>query len=416
MKYVGLLDCNNFFVSCERLFRPDLKNHPTVVLSSNDGCVVARSPEIKALGIPMGVPYFKVKKELQSVKAAIFSSNFTLYRDISRRVMRVVEELVEESDQYSIDEAFFVISGSQSEVTKQLFYIRGEVERRVGLPVSIGAGRTKTIAKIANHKAKQGSGACLLVGSSWKAIQTNVTLAEIWGIGRQTSSKMRQHDLVTVADLLAADRARVAQLFGVEGVRKWDELNEILVYKLNERSGKMQQSIMSTRSFAGKVEALSVIEDAISYHVAEAARELRELGAVAGALEVHVNPSRHGDWSLRGGKAGSVLSAPTSDTRILLKEALRLTRQLWEAGVPYRKAGVVLSMIGEADSLQPGLFTAPDSQINSLSTIVDQLNQRFGPRVVNFGRLKNDNGWQSNRTHLSPRYTTNWSEIAKVRV
>lgn len=363
----------------------------------------------------MGVPYFKIKEDLAKVNTAVFSSNFTLYRDISKRVMTVLKELVEEVDQYSIDEAFFIVRGSEESVAKQLAYLKSEVERRIGIPVSIGAAKTKTIAKIANHQAKASGQPYLLSDNNWIRLQASIGLHEVWGIGRKTSSKMRDHGLVTVADFLNTDRALVAQLFGVEGVRKWNELNEQSVYGMHERSNKLQQSIMSTRSFSQSVKKLSVIEDAINYHVTEAAKELRSLGAVAGAIEVHIRPSRHGDWSLRGGKIGVLLATPTNDTQTLLKTALGLTQQIWEQGVPYKKAGVILSMIKSTDSVQLDLFENDDRKSNGLSAVVDQLNQRFGPRSLNFGRLKNATGWQASITHLSPRYTTNWSELAKVK-
>ena len=415
MSYVGLLDCNNFFVSCERLFRPDLVKRPVAVLSSNDGCIVARSQEVKDLGIPMGIPHFKVRSILEANKVVVFSSNFQLYRDISRRVMEVLESMVGPIEQYSVDEAFFEIKVSTREVKPLLRDAKVAIEQSVGVPVSLGAGKTMTIAKYANSKSKKTDRTCFLHDKAWQKETTQIPISSIWSVGRATSRRMNESGIKTVADLLAADRERVDRLFGVHGLRLQSELSEVPARSLS-RGEELQKSIMSTRSFAKASQELSVLENAVSYHTAYVAKELRELCAKAKVIRVLLRPSRHGDWSLRGGSLEALLTAPTDDTKTLLHEALNLTRQIYEAGVPYKKAGVILSGITAADSAQPDLFTtSTDEQSDKLDIVIDAVNDRFGKDSLTIGRLKNAGGWRASRQHASPQYTTKWSDIASVK-
>lgn len=417
MKYIGLLDCNNFFVSCEQLFRPDLRNVPTVVLSSNDGCVVARSQEVKDMGVPMGIPYFKVKADLANANAAVFSSNFPLYRDISRRVMQILETEVGHVEQYSVDEAFFALDVHPDEVATSLMHIQRAVERHVGVPISVGAAKTKTIAKYASEVGKRGSGVACIHGSIWRDATQSLPVHEIWGIGRQTSSKMKANGIETVADLCSADPSRVDALFGIAGVRMREELLERPVYGIGDKRSP-QKSIMSTRSFKRETTSRSVVEDALAYHVAHAAEELRAFGKRAQYISVIVGTNRHGDWFMRGGSHEALLPYPSSDTRVLLREALRLFDVLYEAGVPYKKAGVVLGMFTDRDVEQMDLFgtTLHDERGTAIMQTIDALNTRFGSETITIGRRNAGEEWKASKTHASPSYTTNWREIPDVFV
>lgn len=417
MKLIGLLDCNNFFVSCERLFRPDLKKWPTVVLSSNDGVVVARSQEVKDLGIPMGTPYFKVKDDLKANKVAVFSSNFQLYRDISNRVMDVLKSEIGNVEQYSIDEAFFELNEKNTDAARlRLGQLKEIIKKQVGVPVSLGAGKTMTIAKYASEREKKKSGVCVLVGESWQKITPEVDVSEIWGIGGQTSIKMRQHGIIAVADLLAADRARVEKLFGVHGLRLRSELSETPAHDIHERHG-LQKSIMSTRSFAKTTTSLSVLEDAIAYHIGEAGKELREIGGRAKSLRVLIRTSRHSDFFLHGASDEVILPEATSDTRILLREARALTKKLYQPYTPYKKAGVVLSRIESVDGLQLNMFQGVEEKTGAeaLMNVVDELNEKLGKDSVTIGRTRSAGAWKASREYSSPRYTTSWSELASVK-
>ena len=415
MQYVGLIDCNNFFVSCERLFRPDLRTKPVVVLSSNDGCIVARSREVKEAGIPMGIPYFKVKKELTDLQTVIFSSNFPLYRDISTRVMHMLEKEVGSIEQYSVDEAFFTIDACMN-IEKEMARIRTSIECSVGVPISVGVARTKTIAKYASEIAKKSVGVCFLEGRKWQEMTKEVSVHEIWGIGRQTSQKMREKGIHTVADLLATDRSRIDTLFGIEGLRKLDALSEKQINSSRADAG--QKSIMSTRSFSKTTHVRTDVEDALAYHVAHAAASLRKKGLMARYVHVLAHASRHGDWLLKQSTDEVILVEPTDDTRTLLKEALCLFRGFYNPEVPYKKAGVVLGGLIDVRYMQGQLFDQKldaKQSSNKLMDTLDTINDRYGKETVTIGRVQSKDGWKTSRKHISPAYTTNWSQLATVK-
>ena len=416
MKYIGLLDCNNFFVSCERLFRPDLWAKPTVVLSSNDGCVVARSLEVKDMGIPMGVPYFQIKKELQAADTAVFSSNFQLYRDISRRVMDVLKQEVGKVEQYSVDESFFEVLGTRKEVEAQLIAVKAAVESKVGMPVSVGAAKTKTIAKYASEYQKRGTGYCLLTGESWQALVEELPIGKIWGVGGKTQIKLREQGVNTVADFLAIDPARLKNIYGIGGLRLQSELNELPVHKLGGRK-ELQKSIMSTRSFSATTTDLATLRDSLTYHIEHAATELRGLEAVTQSMRVLIGTNRHSEWLLRGDSREVLLTTPTNDTRVLLKEAHKALEQMFEPEVPYKKAGIVLSMLSDERSVTGSLFDS-ESELDSgpkIMKLMDKLNTRFGKETITVGRTAGHKSWNVNNQFSSPQYTTRWSDIACIK-
>lgn len=409
---IGLMDCNNFFVSCERLFRPDLLQKPVAVLSSNDGCIVARSQEIKDLGIPMGIPYFKVKDELTRAGAVLFSSNFTLYRDISARVMQTLSSHVGVCDIYSIDEAFFALADDITEA--EVLAIRALVMRDVGLPVSIGVARTKTLAKQGSALAKKSNGVCILDDALWTEQAANTPVSSVWGLGRQTSAKLRDMGVSTVSEFLALDRAIVRRHFGVVGDRIYSELRGTQVHELGRNSEDIQQSIMSTRSFEKTTKNLSSLQSAVAYHVSFAAKKLREKKLVASRLCVTIEASRHGDFMLRRGSSDAVLSRPTASTQELLKEALAQVDLLFDKEVPYKKAGVALGGLMPESYLITGLFEKKEKDTKKLDAVTDVLNEKFGQGTVRFGVVL-QSGARSGMKLRSKEYTTKWEDIPTVR-
>lgn len=414
MKYVGLADCNNFFVSCERIFRPDLWGKPVVVLSSNDGAVVARSEEVKKFGVPMGVPYFKVRDIFEKNKVAVFSSNFDLYRDISDRVMNTLKAEVEDMEQYSVDEAFFMMEvKSTATAKKEMARLCDLLYKNIGVPVSFGLAPTKTIAKYANGLEKRGSGVSLLTKADWKKLIPDVSLSELWGVGAAMSKRFRENDLITVADLLKADPARVLKLFGIYGMRLRAELSGVSSKDLGGVD-ELPKTIMSTRSFSKTTEELSVLEEALAYHVSRAAEDLRSKEAIAGRIVVMILTSRHDDWFLKGGGRESLLSEPTSDTTVLLREAKRLAKEIYETGVSYKKAGIVLGNIQPKGFSQAKLFgEMPDN--DELMRAIDKLNKKLGIDSVTIGRAKYKEGWSNRHDHRSSRYTTSWNELQTIK-
>ena len=407
---IGLLDCNNFFVSCERLFRPDLLKKPVAVLSSNDGCIVARSQEVKDLGIPMGIPYFQVKDVLTKANATLFSSNFTLYRDISTRIMETLEAEVGICDVYSIDEAFFEVADSATE--SDILAIRTRVMQNVGLPVSIGVASTKTLAKQASVMAKKGNGVCILTKDLWNEKITSIPCASVWGLGRQTTATLRDMGIKTVAEFLSLDRAVIRKQFGVGGDRIHMELSGIVVHKLGSHSESTQQSIMSTRSFEKTTNTLSDLESAIGYHVGEVCEKLREKKLLATHLSVIIQASRHGDFILRRGSSEVTLTMPTSDTQTILREALAQVRLLYDSEVPYKKAGVVVGGLMPLTYQTYSLFDEPHAvpETNSIDSVLDVLNEKFGHGTLRSG-VVTKSGARGSQKLRSKEYTTNWKDI-----
>jgi len=414
MEYVGLADCNNFFVSCERVFRPDLWNKPVVVLSSNDGAIVARSEEVKKLGVPMGVPYFKVRDVFEKNQVAVFSSNYELYRDMSNRVMEVLAEELGEIEQYSVDESFFRMDVKDIAVAEQeLFWLRETVRKQVGIPMSFGLAPTKTIAKYASEKEKRGSGVCLMTKEEWLKQADQVLLSELWGVGGAMSQKFRAQGLSSVKDLLSADPSRIERLYGVYGKKL---LAEVSGDQSRSQSihDDLPKSIMSTRGFSKTTTDFSVLAEALAYHVSKAAEELREKKGVAGKVSALILTNRHSDWVLRGGGKEAILPQATNDTRLLLKEVLRLAKEVYEPGVPYKKAGVVLGFIKPDSVGQVSLFGEDAMENERLMEAIDGLNKKIGPDSVTIGRAKLKSGWSNRHDHRSPRYTTSWNELPRV--
>jgi DNA polymerase V len=417
MKYIGLLDCNNFFVSCERLFRPDLINRPVAVLSSNDGCIVARSKEIKDMGIPMGVPYFQVKDILDKEKSTLFSSHFALYRDISRRVFEVVGTIIVNIEQYSIDECFFEFESNEPE--KFLWTIKRQVEQAVGIPVSIGAAASKTQAKYVNSVAKKTTGIAVWDTELWGSKMEHVALAEIWGVGAGRSRQFSEKGILTVLDLVNTEPQVVTRLFGIEGLRLRDELRGRACLRV-ERKKVAQKSIMSTRSFSQTTTDIDILYDAIGYHLQHCVSDLKDMELMATNLKILIAPSRHGDFMLQGSSLEVTLNTPTRDLFTLQKTAHNMLIECFRVGVPYKKAGVIMSNLVASESETGSLFETYDNaasvKLKSLTDAVLNINKRYGKNLLQIGRSESKGGlWQSKKNSLSPAYTTNWQQIIAVK-
>lgn len=413
--WIGLLDCNNFFVSCERLFRPDLKGKPVVVLSSNDGCVVARSQEIKDKGIPMGVPYFQIKDIIKDISATTFSSHFALYRDVSRRVFEVMRKEIDTIEQYSVDEAFFTMSGSLVEATQKVRKLKDRVEQEVGVPVSVGVSLSKTQAKYASSVAKKTGGMYVMSQDEWYERTPTIPLFSIWGIGQRSAEAYRKHGLVTVADLIALERRQVLGLFGVVGERLWLELKGEPSSTLSKHL-QHQKSILNSRSFKETTTDISVLKDAVAAHVREAAEDLRSMDLKAACIQVSLGTSRHSDFMLQGGSEHSVFHEPSDDTFLFLKAAMALVDVIYQAGVPYKKAGVLLTEFTPKSVQQLSMFgQGSETKTSSLMPVIDALNREIGRDSIVLGSRLKSSKWQSSRESKSPAYTTDWSEIKTVK-
>lgn len=421
----ALIDCNSFYASCEKLFRPDLRYRPVVVLSNNDGCVVARSQEAKALGIPMGVPFYKIKPLIKQHRVGFFSSNYTLYADISRRVMSTLAEIAPEIEIYSIDEAFLNISNlsalrSIEDFNQYGHFIRERVDQWIGIPIGVGIAPSKTLAKLANYAAKKypaTKGVVVLLESHRREKLLKITpVGEIWGVGRRLSQQLYSFGIKTAWDLACLDPAYARQQFSVVLERTIRELNGEPCIDIEELQSKRQ--IISSRTFGHSINTLTEIGQAISEYTAIAASKLRNQGQQAKQLSVfiHTNRHKHDDKYYYGSTFGS-LELPTNDSRELIALALRLLKEIWRSGYNYNKAGVMLSNLYSAQIYQPQLF---DDEVQNmrgryLMQTIDQLNLQQ-PGCIKFASqgIDKDIRWIMKRRYLSPAYTTRWKDIPRV--
>lgn len=413
MARIGLLDCNNFFVSCERLFRPDLAKCPVVVLSSNDGCIVARSQEVKDMHIPMGVPYFQVKDSLTKAGAAVFSSHFALYRDISRRVFEVVRAELGKVEEYSIDECFFNLTAKDEAALAQS--IRQRVWQCVGMPVSVGVAASKTQAKYANAVAKKTTGFYSLPHAVWEETIVRLPLTEIWGVGRGRSQQFTAHGLKTVADYLTVPRPVIARLFGLEGVRLYEELCGHSVLPVLTTQA-LAQSIMSTRSFAEVVTSQYQLQDALLYHMHEVVAELQAKQLQASAIRVIMYPSRYSDYALQGTSKETIFTLPTNDIFTIERAVLARVMADYKPNFPYKKAGIVVTGLRPASVATGSLFAAEETTSESLQETLLELQKRYRKNIIQLGRLPTIQApWQAKHDELSPNYTTRWNELKTIK-
>jgi DNA polymerase V len=429
----ALVDCNNFYASCEKLFRPDLKHRPLVVLSNNDGCVVARSKEAKALGIKMGVPIFKIRHELRQHNIAVFSSNYTLYADMSARVMRTLEELAQRVEVYSIDEAFLDLTGTQSLLENTQFgqQVRQIIGDWTGIAVCVGIAPTKTLAKLANHAAKKYPATQGVVDLSDRQRQQRLLallpVDEIWGIGRRLGLRLQQMGINSALDLANANPKNIRQHFSVVVERTVRELNGESCIDFEELPPTKKQ-IVCSRSFGERVTSLQEMREAICKHSARAAEKLRKEKRYAKIITVFIRTSPfNAQQPQYANSLSGELSVPSDDSRDLINQAIRLLEHIWRDGYAYAKAGVMLSDFYEPGVYQPDIF---DQQPNgkgrrghresqALMSTLDKINRQGKSKLFFAGQgVKNSSGtksWVMKREHLSPAYTTNWNDLLKVK-
>ncbi|MGB2180149.1 MAG: translesion error-prone DNA polymerase V subunit UmuC [Porticoccaceae bacterium] len=417
----ALVDCNNFYASCEKLFRPDLANTPVVVLSNNDGCVVARSKEAKALGIKMGIPIFKIQSQVRQYGIKVFSSNYSLYADMSDRVMRTLEDMAPKVEIYSIDEAFLDLTGIQSAISLVDFgqQIKHTIGRWIGITVCVGIAPTKTLAKLANHAAKKYSATQGVVDLTDRNRQRKLLaltpVEDIWGVGRRLSARLQAMGIYTALDLADTSAKLIRQHFSVVLERTVRELNGEPCMELEQIPATKKQIICS-RSFGARVTSRIQMRQAVCEHVTRAAEKLRKERQQAKLLSVFIRTSSYQKDSPQYSNALSAeLTRPSDDTRDLIQVAIRLLDQLWRDDYQYAKAGVVLSDFYGIGTYQTGLFDKPSGHTNSrlLMQVVDTINHS-GRGKVFFARQGIKKGWAMKREYLSPAYTTRWNGLIKV--
>jgi DNA polymerase V len=415
----ALLDCNNFFASCERLFRPALAKKPVVVLSNNDGCVIARSNEAKALGIPMGVPYFQIKLLCKRYEVHVFSSNFSFYGDMSRRVMAIVDDHWPEVEIYSIDEAFLDLKTLPLiEHDKFCINLQKKILRDTGIPVSIGIGPTKTLAKLANHVAKRELKTPVFHIDQQRFWLAKIPVGEVWGVGRQWNKKLLHEGIYTAQDLANAKWDWIRSRFNVFLQRTAMELRGIACLDLQRPSPR--ESIVSSRSFGSVQTEYDALAQAVSSHCARAYEKLREQNLVAGYLSVFIQTPRfRQDLAQYRNAVGFQLIQPTDDLRHLTQSANFCLHKIFKSGFQYQKAGIYLTDLSPKSNLQMDLFNQPSEEktqhTERLMRVLDAVNAKYGSHTLHLAAEGCEKPWAMKSQRRSPAYTTNWNEIPLVR-
>ncbi|MBT4791058.1 MAG: Y-family DNA polymerase [Halobacteriovoraceae bacterium] len=416
-KAYALIDCNSFYCSCERLFRPELNNKPVIVLSNNDGCAIARTNEAKALGIKMGEPYYKIKQLCKKHRVEVFSCNFALYTNISNRVMQIIISNCPDVEVYSVDEAFADLTGVE-DILSHGKMLREKILQDVGIPTGVGIAPTKVLSKVANHIAKKSNKAKGVVYLDSEYLQ-NIALkrtpvGDIWGVGRASSKKLNDMRIYSAYEFKTYKNDKLIQkIFTKVGLQIKQELQGINCFALSQDVEKKKE-IMCSRTFGDYVFDKNILKEAVSNYIENAAAKMRQQKSVCNEVSVfaRTNPFKENIEQYYMYER-SKLANPTCDTRTLLAEAFRLLERGYREGYEYRKAGIKLSNFNESSNFQMNFFYESDSEKDlKLMSAIDYINRVEGEGVLKFASSgTSDDAWKMNRNFKSPRYTTSWSEL-----
>lgn len=416
---IALVDCNNFYASCERVFRPELEGIPVVVLSNNDGCIIARSNEAKALGIPMGAPAYKWADTLEKYDVQVFSSNYALYGDMSQRVMNILSGFAPDLEIYSIDESFLNLSGFSGNLTDYGQQMRRRVKKWTGIPISVGIAETKTLAKLANRIAKRFPelNNVYIIDSEAKRIKALkwAKVGDIWGIGRQHAQKLEYYGVKTAWDFTQKTDAFVRKYFTVTGLRTKKELEGTPCLGL-EDIHPAKKSIATTRSFGILQTELEKVQEAVSTFATVCAKKLRDQKSCAKTLMVfiHTNGFRE---DLPQYRRNAVVTLPVASalSSELSKYATLLAEAIFKPGYSYHKAGVIVSGIIPENQVQLNVFDKVDRiKQKNLYKVVDLLNSSYGRDTIRLAAQGRDRKWKLRQEHLSKRYTTRWEDLLEI--
>jgi len=416
----ALIDCNNFFVSCERVFDPRLWGRPVAVLSNNDGCVVSRSQEVKDLDVPMGAPLFKYRDVFKRHNVAIRSANFSIYGDLSNRVMKTLEIFSDDIEVYSIDEAFLKIGQSEAwQLIQEAQEIKQTIWQHVGIPVSIGIGHTKTQAKLAAHIAKknpQHNGVYFFDTVQKQAeIISEISVREVWGIGRRLAQTLRQHGIYSVLQLCQQNERWLKKILGTSG---YFHILELKGQQCMQNVGIRQQrkSIISSRSFGRPVESLQELHEAMVTYTTIAAQKLRRQNLQAGYLGVYIATNRFRDAEYYSQRAGIQLERATANTFDLVAQADELLQSIFRPNKKYKRLCVSLYDLHSSSSQQLDLFTKHQQhdQKEQLMQVVDTVNRRYGSNSLYLLGQGIQKKWRPKSAHRSVRFTTSWNELLEV--
>jgi DNA polymerase V len=418
----ALVDVNNFYVSCERVFQPKLEKVPMVVLSNNDGCAVARSAEVKALGVKMGTPWFSMQELAKKYGIQAYSSNYTLYGDMSSRVVQVLKSFTPNMEVYSIDESFLRIESilkHHANATALGQSIKEKVKDTTGLPVCVGIGSSKTLAKLANHLAKkhpQFGGVCDVEAMPKEVLyqwMSETDVGEVWGIGRQITKKLKVMDVNSVFDLVQLSPQVMRTQFGVVMERLCYELRGTSCLGLEEVEPAKQQ-IITSRSFGKMVTSLKELAESVSTHTARGAEKLRSQSSVTGAITVFIQTNRFKQNEPQYNSSIVVpLTNPSDDTIALTRAAIAGLKQIYKTNYRYKKAGVIFNLLSDKPTTQQSLFEDMESRGRSanLMKALDGINDRFGNASIRLAVSGTQQGWKMRSDNKSPNYTTKWDEL-----
>lgn len=421
MTLFALADCNNFYASCERVFNPRLHNRPIVVLSNNDGCVVARSNEAKALGIPMGIPLFKIRDLVKKHRVEVYSSNYALYGDMSRRVMNILQQHCADVEIYSIDEAFLKLDFHGFDEGKCFDFsrdLRAKILQWTGLPVSIGIAPTKTLAKLANHIAKKQTDEGVFVLPPEHPCLEKIGIEEVWGVGSAYKSRLNAVGVETVAQLAKVNEYWMKKEFGIVGLRMLKELKGFPCLDL-EPPAERRESTMVSRSFKSDIYELEELCEAIAIYATRLGEKLRRFDQQANVLTVFLWANRFKNKRPDGRTCFSrtiELPLSTSNTHELIAYSLGVARAIYQKGTNYKKAGILASGLSPQSVLQTNLFVpqAPALKSAKLMKAMDEINRQMGRNTVYFAACGKAPNFKRRADRRSKRFTTRWEEILVI--
>lgn len=416
----GLVDVNSFYCSCERIFRPELRQRPVVVLSNSDGCIVARTNEAKALGLKMGDPYFKVRRYLEQHGVAVFSSNYTLYGELSHRVGIAISSLVPSWERYSIDELFVQLDGLPEPIVDLGREIQARVLQWTALPVGVGIGHTKTLAKAAQHaskvwREKTGGVVDLREPAAVEWLLRRMPVDEVWGIGSRMRDNLAGDGITTAWQLSQTDPRAMGRKYSVVLERTIRELQGESCLDL-EQSTPAKQSICSSKMFGQRVHTLKGLQEALATYIHRAAEKLRMQRSLCGALRVGIQTSFHGDGPKYANAATTIPAYPTDDVRQLTRYALRALEGIYRPGFAYSKAEVLLMDLRQRGEFTQDLFTpSQPERTDALMATMDKINRRWGHDCLRTAAVPLTPDWGMRRALLSPSYLTSWEHLWRVR-
>jgi DNA polymerase V len=414
MRSIALIDVNNFYVSCERVFNPKLENKPVVVLSNNDGCAISRSNEAKELGIKMGTPWFKLKEFAKQENVTALSSNYTLYLDMSHRVMTLLSKFSPDQEVYSVDESFLDLTSFKSkDLIKYGQQIKTKIKQWSGLPVSIGIGSTKTLSKLANHIAKKNpsfKGVCNLNVMDEDTLETwmsHFPVSDVWGVGRSLAPKLNQLGIISVLDLKHADPDYIRQQFSIVLEKTVRELNGVMCIELKDIEEPNKEIIVS-RSFGRRIRDKQELIEAVTSYTTRAAERMRKQNSVATSLYIYIRTSPHNDKKQYANGVNIPLFQPSDDTIVLTNAALLGLDYIYREGFDYQKAGITLCNLTSKHKVQGNLFSNTIS--NSRMRVMDTINQRWKGKLK-LGSEGITKEWEMKANFKSRNYTTNWDQL-----